>query len=130
MPPLFLTKNEMKKEIYDYQRSLKSATWLHHLDFYEREKKKGAGKGKKSFYTWEFLPGCNISTYLKELKDVNPRQYALNLIFIEFEDMKNDRWWDTPEYRSKAIKVYKSYINKIKNEYGLSFEDVKEFYNL
>ena len=44
--------------------------------------------------------------------------------------MKNDRWWDTPEYRSKAIKVYNSYINKIKNEYGLSFEDVKEFYNL
>lgn len=120
----------MKKEIYDYQRSLKSSTWLHHLDFHEREKKKGAGKGKKSYYTWKYLPGCSIATFLKELKEDDPQQYALNLIFIEFEDMKNDRWWDTPDYRKKAIKVYKSYINKIKNEYGLSFEDVKEFYNL
>lgn len=93
-------------------------------------KKKGAGKGYKCTYDRKFKSLEHQRAYYSKLREMFPRDYALLLIASEHYDMENDRYWDTPMYRSEAIRDYRNRIHEIKEKYGLSHAEVKSYYHV
>lgn len=90
-------------------------------------KKKGTDKSYKVKYEWRW---SDRKGYCEALRRTNPTEYGLMLCREELGGMNCDKWWDTPSYRRTAIKDYRGRIAAIRKEYGLSYESVKEFYNV
>lgn len=93
-------------------------------------KKKGAGKGYKTFARTEWRDGYALHNYMTELKELDRTAYAVELCRAEFADMVCDRWWDCDACRKSEIKAYRSRIAAIRKEYGLSYETVRQFYSV
>ena len=97
------------------------------FEYKETRKKKGAGKGYKVSYTKVWREGVKPRDYLTELAAIDARACGLFLCRIEYADTTEDRWWDTPEYRTTHLKDYRRKITAIQKEYGLHSVDVAEF---
>lgn len=93
-------------------------------------KKKGAGKGYKTYVRTEWRDGMSLHNYMTELKELNRTAYGLELCRVEYADMLCDRWWDCETCRKSEMKSYRSRIAAIRKEYGLNYEAVAEFYNV
>lgn len=87
-------------------------------------KKKGANKGYKITYQWEWR---NYAAYEKELEKYYPKEYALT----QLRELKNfllcDMWWNTPDYRAIHLREYRSEVTTIRKKYGLTSAEVSEF---
>ena len=92
-----------------------------------RRKKKGAGKGYKEYVELCFNENYTRRDYLRELAEVDKSACGLFLCKIEFSDLTEDRWWDTPDYRATHLKDYRRRITELRKEYGLRSADVAEF---
>lgn len=85
-------------------------------------KKKGAGKGYKTTYRWEWR---DYRGWRKELAESRPKEYALLLCSEELATFEDDtmRWND----RRAQANDYRRAIAKIRKEYGLTSNDVARF---
>lgn len=102
-------------------------------NYYEykvRRKKKGAGKGYKIKTELVWKRDASRREYLNEFGRNDPKGCGLFLCGLERYEMQQDRWWDCDECRNWMVKEYRSRIAKIRKEYGLSYDEVKEFYAL
>ena len=93
-------------------------------------KKKGAGKGYKTYAQTVWRNGMSLHDYMSQLKEFDRTAYGLELCRVEFADMTLDRWWDCDACRKSEVKSYRGRIASIRKEYGLSYEAVQEFYNV
>lgn len=96
--------------------------YIHYVE--AGRKKKGAGKGYKVNYRREWT---NYAQYLRELRELSPRHYGLELCQNLYNDMNTDRYWDVDSYRGEALKSYRSRITSIRKEYGLTSTEVQQF---
>lgn len=87
-------------------------------------KKKGAGKGYKETYRWQWH---DYKGYRNALREQFPREYGLMCCREERECFTADTWWDTPDYRDEAIRDYRDRVKAIRLEYGLTKSEVSEF---
>lgn len=92
-----------------------------------QKKKKGANKGYKYTYTKVWSGAMTRAEYLSKLADIDRRECGLFLCKVEWNDFKEDRWWDVPSYRDEAVKSYRERIKAIRMQYGLSKSDVARF---
>lgn len=87
-------------------------------------KKKGAGKGYKENYKWVWR---DYRSYMNELRELFPREYAIRLCRDERDELLADRWWDGGDYRAEHIRAYRERIKAIRLSHGLSKSEVSEF---
>lgn len=92
-----------------------------------RTKSKGAGRGVKRIVTCEFDESRSRADYLRELAEIDRAACGRFMCEIERADLMCDRYWDVPEYRAEYLNGYRSRINRIRKEYGLSRAEVAEF---
>lgn len=104
--------------------------WNKYFYYSEKSKSKGANKGRKVTYRPELRDGADYFAFVRELAKINPVSAGRIYCNIERDDMLNDRWWDTPNYRAEAIKNYRGRINAIREQYGMSRAQVKEFHSI
>lgn len=88
---------------------------------------KGRKGGKKVKVTITFNESFTRREYLTELSNIDRAECGLFLCRIECRDLKEDRWWDVPNYRDSHLKEYRSRITAIRKEYGLTSKEVAEF---
>lgn len=87
-------------------------------------KKKGAGKGNKETYRWQWR---DYRGYRNALRELFPREYGLMCCREEQSDFACDTWWNVPDYRDEAIRDYRGRVKAIRLEYGLTKSEVSEF---
>lgn len=87
-------------------------------------KKKGANKGYKETYAWQWT---DYRGYMNALRELFPTEYALQLCREEHADLMTDMWWNVPSYRDVHIREYRDRIKAIRMEFGLSKSAVAEF---
>lgn len=92
-----------------------------------RVKHMGRNKKDKKFYSIEWNPEMSRREYLREYMEADPRGCGLFLCRVEFNDLTEDRWWDTPGYRGAVLAEYRRKITRIRKQYGLASSEVKEF---
>lgn len=89
-----------------------------------KRKKKGANKGYKETYVWQW---SDYRGYMDKLRELFPTEYALMLCREERNDLMSDRWWDVDGYRAEHIRAYRDRIKEIRITYGLPKSAVSEF---
>lgn len=87
-------------------------------------KKKGANKGYKETHTLIWNENRKRSDYLAGLC---PKERGLWLCMVEYHELCEDRWWDTPTYRATHLQSYRRRITEIRKTYGLTSAEVSEF---
>lgn len=93
-----------------------------------RTKKMGANKGTKVYVDgFKFDETKSRRDYLRELAEADRAACGVFLCRVEFNELTEDKWWDTPGYRNTHLKEYRSRITSIRKEYGLRSADVAEF---
>lgn len=91
------------------------------------KKKKGAGKGYKVTYTAVWSDRMTRNEYLNELARIDRKECGLFLCKIEKNELLEDEWWNTPDYRATHLQGYRRIITEIKKAYGLTSAEVSEF---
>lgn len=95
---------------------------------YQRRIVRKWSKGAKGGYKYDCrIEWTDYGAFLRELRELFPREYALELCQIELNDLKTDRWWDTPEFRAMWLTEYRRRITSIRKQYGLTSAEVSEF---
>lgn len=88
-------------------------------------KKKGAGKGYKEIVTLK-----SDVDYLRELSEVEPKRYALELCRIEMAELHEMIRICGESNRKQTIRDYRGKIASIRKDYGLTYDEVAEFYKV
>jgi hypothetical protein len=86
-----------------------------------QERSKGKNRAPKLVITPVLRDGMRWEDYMRELKEVDPHMYGLELCYLERYEFQteNHLYWGVAEHRKR--------IAALKKKYGLSNREVQKF---